>query len=163
MDTPKSIFLMVLGVTYGLIFNLSIFHPAGMDQPKPKILIQDFMSEGGGKLEGGAFSPYLPFLRKCPGFALALIDNVFLQQYNPPFCFYSYSCKLRWWLEGLSSCCCRKGSCSVSWRSLSFDKYFLFFFFALNYVVLFVSTKLHVLPWFCCAWPHCYFVYAGSD
>lgn len=123
----KSIFLMVRSVTYGLIASPSIFHPDGMDQLKIKILIQNFMSEGDDELEGGAFSLHLSFPRRCPGSALALIDNVFLQQYNPPFCFHFYSCKFCWWLEGLSACYCKKGSCSISWISSSFDTDFLFF------------------------------------
>lgn len=53
------------------------------------------MNEEGGKLEEGKLSLYLPFPRRCPGFALALIDNVFVQPYNPPFCFpSSYRCTL---------------------------------------------------------------------
>lgn len=36
------------------------------------------MSEEDSKLEGQAFYLYLSFPRRCPGFALALIDNVLL-------------------------------------------------------------------------------------
>lgn len=69
-DTPKSTILMVLSVTYGLILNLSVFHPDEMNQLKIKILIQDFVSEGDGKIEGGAFSLYLSFTTRCPNLPL---------------------------------------------------------------------------------------------
>lgn len=77
-----------------------------------KVLVMGIMSEGDGKLEGGEFSLYLLFPRRCPGFALALIDNVFLQPYNPPFCFpSSYRCTLC--LGAFPYITAKKGSRSV--------------------------------------------------
>lgn len=128
MDTPKPMLLIVLSLIYGLIFNLSIFHPDVIDQPKIKILIQSFMNEGDGKIRGGAFSLHLSFPRRCPGFALALIDNVFLQQYNPPFCFHFYSCKMCWILESLSSRYCKKWLLFNKLRIFFIWQIFPFFF-----------------------------------
>lgn len=83
---------MKLSASYGLTSSLA--RKNGSDK-KMKVLTKDLMSGGSRKLEGGEFSLHLNLPRRCPGFALALIDNVFLQQYNPPFCFpSSYSCTL---------------------------------------------------------------------
>lgn len=145
---------MKLGVSYGLTSGLARKNRSGKSEGFNK----------SGKLERGELSLCVPFPRRCPGFDLALMEIVFLQQHNPPFCFpSSHGCTLGWWLGDLTSYYYKKGSCSICWRSWVFDKYFLLLFLALKYSVLFVSIKLYMLAWFCCVWLHCCFVHVSTE